>query len=41
MTTGERVEAKYLFWSRRLTDEIRGKKCVVHATVPGKKTKKV
>ena len=41
MKTGERVEAKYLFGSWRQTGEIKGKKCVVHATVPGKKQKKV
>ncbi len=40
VTTGERVEAKYLFWSRRQTGKIKGKKFVVHATVSGKKTNK-
>ena len=41
VTTGERMGAKYIFLSWRQTIAIRGKQIVVHATVPGKKTKKV
>ena len=40
VATGARGAATYLFLSWRQTGEKGGKKIVVYATVPGKKTKK-